>query len=664
MLAQNPLQDKELSNYHNFFHKRINLVNNELKRIRKDFSSLKNYADLHLHLGMHKINNGKDWCLREYMPKVTGVWLTTSRNAFLRRDNFKFKKISLDGWWELIVPCSELLHGTYIELCIGTADSFETQRRIPAFSKWVEQDKFVKEQWCARVYDPDTVYEFKHDDKRVAYEFPMIYEAHVGIAQNYNDRTADSVGTFKHFTEEVLPRIKKSGYNAVQLMGILEHLLYISFGYQISNYFAVSSRFGTAEDFKELVDKAHELGIMVILDIAHSHSPSNVEQGISKYDTSDYFFNENENQWGTRSFNFDLDMTRRFLLSNCRYWLEEFHVDGFRFDAVGNIVYKDHGKNDDFNEVNACFYDKYGNERLDENGVLYLSIANTLIHEMKADAITIAEEFSGIPGLTSKIEDAGLGFDYRFAMGIPDFWAKFIEDSNQTMGKMWYEMTNHRPYDRTINYMECHDQCINGDDAMIWRLIGNDMYTYMSVFSDKWSVSRGLAMFKLMRLLTLCTADKGYLNFMGNEFGHPEWIDGEEYGHRQWHLSSVEHLKYAGLGRFDDALVNGLVHKYPEAFLQQPEFRAIHEDDRYLAFSRGNLLFVVNMHDMKAQTSLNLNVPAGKYTEILSSDEEIFAGHGNLTANNREHFTKHNADNSNILELYLPPLCAVVLERS
>ena len=474
------------------------------------------------------------------------------------------------------------------------------------------------------------------------------------------------MGTYAQFVRHVLPRIKADGYTAIQLMGILEHPLYRSFGYQVSSYFAPSSRYGTPDEFKALIDAAHGLGLSVILDIPHGHAAANTEQGPARYDGSDYFFVSEHNQWGTPSFDFGQDMVRRFLLSNCRYWLEEFLVDGFRFDAVGNMLYRDHGLNDDFSHVGRCFYGKDGQPRANVEGELYLNLANSLIHDIFPDAVTIAEEFSGMPGLTCPPKAGGLGFDYRFAMGIPDYWAKCIAEPRD-MGSLWYEMTNHRPYDRTVSYVECHDQSINGEDSMIWRLLGDDMYRFMGTSNDTWNISRGLAFYRLMRLLTLTTADAGYLNFMGCEFGHPEWLDAEEHAHRQWRLADDTDLRYSALAAWDKAQLLNLVQPFLEDFQCQPMFRFIHEDKRILAYERGRLLVVVNMNETLAQEALCFAVTPGKYVELLSSDEKRFAGHGNLqvTQPPLEHFTTPLPDRpEGDIRLYLPPMVAMVLCRT
>jgi len=659
-----PLQDSALAEYAGFLSRRVDLFTQEVLRLRSEWGSLAAYAGLHRELGMHKMErDGRPyWRFREWAPAANSLYLATDRIHFERRYEYRFARTDDPMLWELFVPVEELPHGTYYELHVASSRTRGHVVRVPAFAVWVEQNRDNENQWCARVWDPPEPYVFMHPrPQRQA--FPRIYEAHVGIARPALGKKPKQFGTYSHFAKKVLPRIKKGGYTAVQLMGIPEHPLYKSFGYQVSSYFAPGSRFGTPDDFKCLVDEAHRLGLAVILDITHSHACPNTEQGLARYDTSRYFFRKLKTQWKTVSFDYSQERTRRFLLSNCRYWLEEFNIDGFRFDAVGNMIYLDHGLDDDFSHVGRCFFGKDGRNRLDENGVLYLTLANTLVHELAPHAVTIAEEFSGAPGMTCSPENAGLGFDYRFAMGLPDFWEKFIEEA-QPMGQMWHELNNRRHYDRTISYTECHDQCINGDDAFIWRMIKEDMYEHMSVFSESWKCSRGVALHKLMRFITLATAGQGWLSFMGNEFGHPEWIDDEDYAHRQWHLAETTHLKYAKLDAFDRNLLK-LVGEHPGQFTRGPRFRYIHEKNRILAFERGNLLFVFNFHEVKAQARLNLMVTPGKYTEIFSSDELVYAGYGNLsTRTPGEHFSDSG---SGVFEqritLYMPPLTGLALLR-
>lgn len=668
---RSPLQDAELIPYASFFQHWRDRFIKERERIRTSFGSLRAYANLHHWLGMHRaMENGVPvWHFREWMPAATLLWLTTSRLKFQRWARYTFQRTSAAGLWELTIPADELQHGDYLELRVlpalpGTPPQ-RGQRRIPAFAKRVEQDASTPEQWCARVWDPPSPYVFCHDACPRSLRFPRIYEAHVGMAQPSGSDSASHWGTYRDFAARLLPRIRENGYTAVQLMAIPSHPLYKSFGYQVSNYFAPDFRFGTPEDFKFLVDSAHQLGLAVILDLPHSHACPNTEQGIARYDTSSYFFAEKNNQWGTPSFDFSKEMTLRFLLSNCRYWLEEYHVDGIRFDAVGNIIYYDNGCNDNFQHVERCFSTAEGASRIDADGILYLQLANTLIHELAPHALTIAEEFSGIPGITSAPSAGGLGFDARLGMGIPDFWGKFIQHPD-TMGAVWHELTRHRRYDRTISYVSCHDQCINGDDAMLWRLAGDNLYTHMAWNDDFLPVTRAVALYKLMRLITLLTADAGYLNFMGDEFGHPEWLDAAAYAHRQWHLANDKNLKYAGLAAFDRDCLLRLAAAFPEDFETTPRLRLLEESSRLLAFQRGSLLCCCNFHEQQSAVDLAVWTTPGSYAELLSSDNLRYAGHGNLRQSDPPvlHYTDAMSGRfDQCLRIYLPALSALVLRR-
>ena len=662
-----PLEDVELLPYADFFLHRAQRVAAELARIRRSHGSLRDYADLHTHWGVRRDTDEAGnpcWTLREYMPAATQLWLTTDKLKFQRWATHAYRRLpDAPGWWELRLPQDALEHGTYMELRVASPLVNRAERRVPATARWVEQDRDHPGQWCARFWNPPQPYVWQHPQPP-RQEFPRIYEAHVGMAQAAQGRASPrSVGSFQAFARDVLPYVAEAGYTAVQLMGVVEHPLYKSFGYQISSYFATTSRCGVPDDFKALVDAAHGLGLSVILDIPHSHASPNTEQGIARYDTSAFLFADKDNQWGTLSFDYSKEMTRRFLLSNCRFWQEEYRIDGFRFDAVGNMIYQDHGFGDDFSHVGRCFYTLDGQPRADEDGILYLCLANTLLHELSPDATTIAEEFSGMPGVTTPPDGGGLGFDYRFAMGIPDFWAKYIKEG-RGMGPLWHEMTHHRRYDNTVSYMECHDQSINGKDAMIWRLMGDAMYSGMGRTQQSWPVSRGMALYKLMRLVTLATAHRGYLNFMGAEFGHPEWLDDAEHAHRQWHLAHDPDLKYSQLAAFDRDCLRHLVAGHVPELRHDPFLRLLHEGDRLLAFERGRLLLAFNFHEKQAQQAVNIMATPGKYVEAQSTDAPAYGGYGNLLAQGLEHFSDaHSGVNEQRVTLYLPPLTALVLIR-
>jgi len=486
----------------------------------------------------------------------------------------------------------------------------------------------------------------------------------------------EKVASFKEFTKNILPYIKKAGYNTVQLMAIQEHPYYGSFGYHVSNFFAVSSRFGTPDDLKNLVDTAHGLGLAVIMDIVHSHAVRNEQEGISRFDGTLYqYFHEgprgNHIAWDSRCFDYGKPEVLHFLLSNCRYWLDEYHFDGFRFDGVTSMLYLDHGLGKTFTE-----YADYFGDNVDEDALVYLALANKVIHTLRPDAVTIAEDVSGMPGLAAPREEGGVGFDYRLAMGVPDYWIKLLKetpDEQWPLGHLYYELTNRRADEKTIGYAESHDQAIVGDKTLIFRLIDADMYTHMNIFESNLRVERGIALHKMIRLVTLATAGNGYLNFMGNEFGHPEWIDfpregnnwSYKYARRQWQLRDDTNLRYRFLAEFDKARMH-LAAEY--GLLDAPGPYLIQENqvNMLLGFQRAGLVFLFCFHPNQSFTHYPVDLQPGEYHLILDSDAVEFGGHGRLQPG-QVFFTQAESLPSggvrHYATLYLPTRSALVLQR-
>ncbi len=540
--------------------------------------------------------------------------------------------------------------------------------RIPAYATRVVQDPtthlFSAQVWDAPAYNWE-VNEFKPDVKPL-----MIYECHIGMAQERED-----VGTYAEFRDKILPRIAADGYNAIQIMAIQEHPYYGSFGYHVSSFFAASSRFGTPEDLKSLIDKAHELGIAVIMDIVHSHAVKNEVEGLGRLDGSPdlYFYGDGRREhpaWDSLCFDYGKTEVLHFLLSNCKYWLEEYRFDGFRFDGVTSMLYYNHGLGQAFGSY-ADYYD--GNE--DTNAITYLTLANKLIHTVNPSAITIAEEMSGMPGLALPVKDGGLGFDYRMAMGIPDYWIKMLKekkDEDWHPTSIYWELTNRRADEKTISYVESHDQALVGDKTVIFRLIDKDMYWHMMKGDENMTVTRGMAMHKMIRLVTCSTINGGYLNFMGNEFGHPEWIDfpregngwSYKYARRQWSLVDNKQLKYHELNDFDNAMVHLIADVYN--FQQLPVTKLWEQDaDQVLAYRRGDLVFVYNFNPIKAFSDYGILTPPGEYRTVLSTDNPAYGGFGNIDET-VSHFTIADPLYSPLgvewLRLYLPPRTAMVLK--
>ncbi len=618
---------------------------------------LKDHINGHLFYGLHRNKDG--WILREWAPNANAIYLICEGNEWKRKEEYEFSKLA-DGNWELQLSGDKLNHGMLYKLLIFWGA--ESHERIPAYCRRVVQDDETK-IFSAQVWDPAIEYKWKNKVPGKV-ENPLIYEAHIGMGTEKYE-----VGSYSNFTNNVLPRIAELGYNTIQLMAVQEHPYYGSFGYQVSNFFAPSSRFGTPEELKELIDTAHGMQISVILDIVHSHAVKNEIEGLAKFDGTDYqYFHSGEKGdhpvWDSRCFNYGKDEVIHFLLSNCKYWLEEFRFDGFRFDGVTSMIYTHHGLGTDFVDY-SMYYD--GNQ--DEEALTYLTLANILTHEINPNAITVAEDVSGMPGIAAPYEDGGYGFDFRMSMGVADYWIKIIKeikDEDWHVGDIYYNLTNKRADERTISYAESHDQAMVGDKTIIFRLIDKEMYTAMKVQDESLVVDRGIALHKMIRLVSIATAGDGYLNFMGNEFGHPEWIDfprvgnqwSYHYARRQWSLADDKDLKYHYLNNFDKKMIS-LIEK-EKTLVNKPGVMVQNIPDQVLIFERGSLIFVFNFNPINSFTDYGFETKAGSYQIILNTDRSEFGGF-DRNDDSIIHQTI-NDSGKNILKLYLPGRTAMVLK--
>jgi 1,4-alpha-glucan branching enzyme len=606
--------------------------------------------------------------LREWAPNATEIYVVGDFNGWHEDDHYRMKRLKDSGNWEIKLPARAMKHGDLFKLKVHWQGG--EGERIPAWAQRVVQDDRTK-IFSAQVWAPEKPYVWKKKSFRPNTNPLLIYECHIGMAQD-----AEKVGTYREFQENVLPRVIKDGYNCIQIMAIAEHPYYGSFGYHVSNFFAPSSRFGTPEELKELVDTAHQHGIAVIMDIVHSHAVKNEIEGLGNFcgDPCQYFMQGGRREhpaWDSLCFDYGKNEVLHFLLSNCKYWLEEFNFDGYRFDGVTSMLYYSHGLGEAFGG-----YGDYFNGHEDDEAIAYLTLANVLIHEVKPKAITIAEEVSGMPGLAAPFKDGGYGFDYRMAMNIPDYWIKTIKelkDEDWKPSSMFWEVTNRRADEKTISYAESHDQALVGDKTIVFRLIDADMYWHFKKGDENFTAERGIALHKMIRLLTASTINGGYLNFMGNEFGHPEWIDfpregngwSYKYARRQWNLVDNKELCYHWLGDFDEAMIHIIGGQ--KNFQKTPVQEVWHNDgDQVLAYSRGDLLFVFNFSPNRSFTDYGFIVPQGSYKVVLNTDSSLFGGH-DLADDSVRHFTNYDPiyerDGKGWLKLYIPARSAVVLKK-
>lgn len=630
-----------------------------------DAGTLTDFANAHKFFGLHRTKSG--WVFREWAPNASDIVLIGDFSNWQELVKYRLKHIG-NGVWEINLKEKDLKHGDLYKMMVHWNGGMG--ERIPAYANRVVQDE-KSAIFSAQVWEPEEAYKWKTRRFSPKTSPLLIYECHIGMAQE-----REGVGTYTEFRDLVLPRIAKDGYNAIQIMAIQEHPYYGSFGYHVSSFFAPSSRFGTPEELKSLIDTAHSMGIAVIMDIVHSHAVKNEVEGLGRLDGSynQYFYGDDRREhpaWDSLCFDYGKNEVLHFLLSNCKYWIEEFRFDGFRFDGVTSMLYYNHGLGQAFGS-----YDDYYNGGQDTNAITYLTLANKLIHELNPKAITIAEEMSGMPGLAIPVEDGGIGFDYRMAMGVPDYWIKILKekkDEDWHPTSIFWELTNRRADEKTISYVESHDQALVGDKTVIFRLIDDKMYWHMMKGDDDMTVARGIALHKMIRLVTLATINGGYLNFMGNEFGHPEWIDfpregngwSYKYARRQWDLVDREELKYGYLNDFDNAMID-IVKSIRDFQAKSVEKLWEKDDDQVLAFKRGDLVFVFNFNPFKSFSGYGLLAPKGEYEVVLSTDNPQFGGYGNIDET-ISHLTQHDALYSPLgvewLKLYLPARSALVLRK-
>lgn len=651
------------------YEKDINFRYQNYLAIRKKLlgkqRKLKAFANAHLYFGFHLSRNG--WYYREWAPEAEKLYLMGDFNNWNIESHPLEKKEN--GIWEIFLPgIHTLKHLSRVKVRV-IADG-RIMDRIPLYILRTEQEPSTND-FNGQIWHPDSQFKWTDSAFSVDNKSPLlIYEAHVGMSQE-----KEGIGTFKEFTENMLPRIKKSGYNTVQLMAIMNHPYYASFGYHVSNFYAVSSWFGTPDDLKELINTAHSMGITVLLDLVHSHAIKNTDVGINQFDGTDYqFFHEgsrgSHKTWDSKLFNYGKPEVIHFLLSNLKFWLDEYHFDGFRFDGVTSMLYKNHGLGEAFDN-----YDKYFSPNTDTAAVCYLQLANELIKEVRTDAVTIAEDMSGMPGMCLPIEYGGIGFDYRLAMGVPDFWENTLKkytDENWDMGKLWYELTNRRPQEKNIGYSESHDQALVGGKTIMFQMADKEIYWHMLKSDGNFIIDRAIALHKLIRFITITLSGDGYLNFMGNEFGHPDWIDfpregnnwSYKYARRQWSLADNTKLKFDYLYEFDKEMLK-FIKDYSILEAKDLQNLWIDESSKILAYKKAGLVFLFNFNPVKSFEGFEL--PTGennKYQVVFNSDEAQFGGQQRISKDVIYEAKQLDSKKGNIgITIYSPSRTALVLKE-
>ena len=642
-----------------------------LSGIERTAGSLVDYANGYLYFGFQYDPVRRGWWFREWLPGAIDVYLFGDFNGW-QRTELPLRR-GAGGVWSIFLPdesfAGRLVHGSRVKILVHGRNGW--LERIPAYIRRVVQDEQSKD-FSGQLWAPAEPLDWNGDRFDISSLGSLyIYECHVGMSQE-----KEGVGTYAEFAGTVLPRIKEDGYNVVQLMAVAEHPYYGSFGYHVSNFFAPSSRFGTPEDLKALIKRAHELGLAVVMDLVQAHYVKNINEGLNELDGTDHHYSlpgpaGEQPYWDSKLFDYGKPEVEHFLLSNVKYWLDEFHFDGYRFDGVTSMIYTHHGYTE-FDSRDKYFTDVNG------DALAYLTLANKLVHDFRPGAVTIAEDVSGMPGMCAPVPDGGVGFDYRLGMAVPDFWIKLLKevpDEEWNIWEMWHMMVDRLGTVKTVAYCESHDQALVGDKTLAFRLMDKQMYTDMNRSAENLVIDRGMALHKLIRLFTISLAGDAYLNFMGNEFGHPEWIDfpregnGWSYAHarRQWSLSTNGFLRYSFLGEFDKAMI-GLMRRYGVLASGFAYNHLMDEMNKTIVYShRGDLLFVFNWHPQRSIPGYEVPVPApGRYRIVLSSDAKRFGGYGRIDESvDAFSFPRTHADGSvgHYIKVYNLSRAALVLKK-
>ena len=639
-------------------------------RICESESGLEKFAKSYETYGLIQKDTGDIECL-EWVPGVRSVALAGEFNNWNTETHVMAKQEF--GKWYIKLPAVNgqplIPHASEVKLFITMENGHQFWRISPWTKRAVQ--KIEGEDFRTLHWYPPEPYQWKNSSPAVPNGL-RIYEAHVGVSSD-----EPKVASYTHFADNVLPRIQKLGYNCVQIMALMEHPYYASFGYHVSNFFAVSSRYGTPEELKYLIDKAHGMNLLVFLDIRHSHAAGNVNDGINQFNGTDgCFFHAGERGkhtlWDSKLFNYNEWEVLRFLVSNLCWYRNEYQLDGFRFDGITSMLYHHHGIATGF----TGGYHEYFNVNVDIDAVVYLMLANHTLHSLYPGIVTVAEDVSGMPSLCRPVREGGIGFDYRLAMAIPDVWIKLLKeqrDEEWNMGTIWWALTNRRSHEKAIAYAESHDQALVGDKTLAFWLMDAEMYTNMTLLMEPTlTISRGMALHKIIRLVTFGLGGEAYLNFIGNEFGHPEWLDfpregngnSYHYARRQWKLVDDHLLRYQCLNEFDQDMMH-LDERFKILGSPSAHVSRKHDGDKLIAFERAGLLWIFNFHPDKSFTEYQIGVEAaGIYKIALDSDRKKYDGYDRVSPDSTYPTFDCCFDmRANSLKVYIPSRCALVLYK-
>ena len=579
------------------------------------------YKKLGAHLTEYEGEKGVYFAV--WAPHAKGVRVVGEFNCW-GSDGYRMNRLEPLGIYEVFVPGLE--EGCMYKYLIETEKGDYLYKADP-FAFYAEK----RPGTASRVAD---ISGFTwHDDRWMtkragwnAAESPMsIYEVHPGSWKRHpHEEDEDGFYNYRELAAELTEYIKKMGYTHIELMGIAEHPFDGSWGYQVTGYFAPTSRYGTPEDFQYMIDYFHKHNIGVILDWVPAHFPRDAH-GLANFDGEALYEHPDSRRgehpdWGTKIFNYEKSEVRNFLIANALFWLGEYHVDGLRVDAVASMLYLDYGKQD-----GQWLPNKYGgNENLD--AVWFFKHLNSIVHGRGDGSMIIAEESTAWPGVTKDVDDGGLGFTFKWNMGWMNDFLEYMKLDPYFRKDNHNKMTFAMSYAYSENYILVlsHDEVVHLKCSML-----NKMPGYLD---DKFA--------NLKAGYTFMFGHPGKkLLFMGNEFAQlQEWSEARELDwfllkedrhlHMQNYVRALLQLykKYRCLYELDDSW-DGF-----QWINADDSYRSIFSFVRYSKTKRKNLLFVMNFTPME-RPDYRVGVPKKKkYELVLDSDAEEYGGSGRKRA--------------------------------
>ena len=482
---------------------------------------------------------------------------------------------------------------------------------------------------------------------------PMsIYECHIGSWMKHPDGTEDGFYNYREFADRIVEYLQEMPYTHIELMGIAEFPFDGSWGYQVTGYYAPTSRYGTPDDFRYLIDLLHKNDIGVILDWVPAHFPRDAH-GLSEFDGTCLYEHPDKRlgehpDWGTKIFNYSKNEVRNFLIANALFWIREFHIDGLRVDAVASMLYLDYGK-----QAGQWVPNKYGgHENLD--AIEFFKHLNSVIHGAHPGVMTIAEESTAWPKVTAEPEDGGLGFSFKWNMGWMHDYCEYMKLDPYFRKDNHYRLTFAMSYNSAENYILplSHDEVVHLKCSMVNKMPGYEIDKYAN----------------LRNLYTFMFGHEGKkLLFMGQEFGQErEWSEAREL---DWFLLKEPFNK--GMKDYMSALLN-IYKKSPCLYEIDNDWlgfewmnaddteRSIYSFVRRTKDGKQHMLFVINMTAVaypKYKLSVDMNT---QYKLLLNSDDKKFGGNGNKMPKTIK-AKKGLCDNRDqYIAFPLPPLTAVI----